>query len=158
MAADPSVYRSKVDLWLAVVLVGTLTVSLGAVYGMLRSGSTGDLIGAAFTIVVLAGVGAVVVPIRYTIGASELVVRAGVMRIRIPLDRIRRVHRSRSLISSPALSLDRLAVEYRGGPHSRPTVYISPERQEEFVRELADAAGLELRGEQWVRVAEDVGA
>jgi pimeloyl-ACP methyl ester carboxylesterase len=151
MAADASVYRSKVDLWLAVVLVGTLAVSLVAVYGMLRSGSPGEMIVAAFTILLLAGVGALVVPIRYTIGATELVVRAGVMRIRIPLDRIRRVYPSRSLVSSPALSLDRLAVEYRAGPYSRPTVYISPERQEQFLRELAEAAGLELRGVQWVR-------
>jgi len=77
-------------------------------------------------------------------------VQAGVWKRQIPADSIRRVYASRSLISSPALSMDRIAVEYRATQFSRPTIYISPVRTEEFLQELAGAAGLEFDGREWV--------
>lgn len=151
MREPESVYPSRVDAWLVVVLAITLVSCLYATALLLASGTAGDLLGAGLALAVLAVVLALIVPTRYTIRATELEVRGGVLRIRIPLERIRRVYPSRSWISSPALSLDRLAVEYGAGRFARPTVYISPVRRDAFLRELGTAAGLVPRGRSWVR-------
>lgn len=143
-------YRSVVDGWIAVTLVGTLGICLFAAYRMLNSGS---VVEAVVLLLVLAGVGSLLVPVRYTIAADELVIRSGVWKIRIALRTIRRVYPSGSLLASPALSMDRLAVEYGAGGHSRPTVYISPRGREQFLDVLAQAAGLERRGDELVRAS-----
>jgi hypothetical protein len=88
-------------------------------------------------------VGAVVVPVRYHITGRELVVRSGVWKIRVPLRSILRVAPSPSVLSNPALSRDRLAVQYQKSRFSRPEILISPVRQDGFLRELGAAAGLE---------------
>lgn len=144
-------YRSAVDTWVAILLTGTLGVCLFAAYGMLRDGS---VVAAASLVLVVAGLGLLLMPVRYVIARDQLVIRAGVWKVRIPLRTIRRVYRSSSLLASPALSLDRLAIEYRSGPHSRPAMYISPANRDGFLDDLAEAAGLQRLGDELVRVDE----
>jgi len=52
------------------------------------------------------------------------------MRWRIPAREITRITPTRSLTSSPALSLDRLRIEYDGG---RQAVLVSPVDQDAFI-------------------------
>lgn len=150
-SARRQVYRSAVDAWIAVLLVATLGICLFTAYGMLRAGS---VLGAVAVLLFVLGVGSLVMPVRYTIAPDELVIRSGLLKVRIPLRTIRRVYPSSSLLASPALSINRLAIEYRAGAHSRPTVYISPSGREHFLETLAEAAGLERLGEQLVRASE----
>jgi hypothetical protein len=147
---DP-VYPSEVDGWIAVVLVLTLAISLWSLGVMLGSPTQANLIGAGITAVVLTGTGLIMVPIRYVVASDHLVIRSGLWRRRIPLAGILRIYPSRSILSSPALSMDRLAVEYRPAPRSRATILISPVRREEFVRQVAAAADLVPQGDAWVR-------
>ena len=68
--------------------------------------------------------------------ADALVVRFGLVRSRIPYSSIRSVRATRIPIASPALSLDRLAIDAsRGLP-----VIIAPADRERFVAELAARA------------------
>jgi hypothetical protein len=146
-----STYPSRVDPWVAVLLVLTAAVSLVAVWALLSAVDRIGIVVGGLTLAVLLGTALVVYPVSYTIGERELVIRSGVWRIRVPLDSIIRVQPSRTLLASPALSLDRLAIEYHTDRFSRPTVYISPVRRDEFADRLADAAGLQRRGKAWVR-------
>ena len=75
------------------------------------------------------------------------------MRWRVPLADIQEVTPTRSAASAPALSLDRLRVEYLKGSESR-ALLVSPSDKWAFMRDLADATpGLELRGDRVVRIS-----
>ena len=136
-----SVYPSRVDWWFMIVVVVALAICADAAFRLATSGSTGDLLILGVLIAVLGIIGMLLIPTRYLIGDGLLVVQSGVWKVRIPLASIRRVSPTRSLLASPALSLDRLAVLYRTG-----TIYISPARQDAFLRELGEVAGLERSG------------
>ena len=107
----------------------------------------GALVIGVFTVIAIYG--GLVIPVRYGVGAEELVVRSGMMRQRIKLREIQDVTPSRSALSSPALSMDRLAV--RTGAGFNKTTLISPDDREVFLSTLASAAGLRRDGDRLVR-------
>jgi hypothetical protein len=72
-------------------------------------------------------------PVTYELGAEALVIRFGLVRTRIRHDRIREVRPSRSLLASPALSVDRLAIGLGG----RIPTTISPADRAAFLSDLA---------------------
>ena len=68
----------------------------------------------------------------YTVYVDELVVRCGPFRFRIKRDSIQRITPSRSILSGPALSLDRLAIHYGAGR----IMLVSPQDRAGFYRAL----------------------
>jgi hypothetical protein len=48
----------------------------------------------------------------YSIAGNELRIACGPMKMTVPIDSISRIRSSHSLVSSPALSLSRLAIQY----------------------------------------------
>lgn len=130
------VYRSKTTPWLVGVMVLAMAVLAGSLWTAWRdSGPTELAIAAPLHILglalVLSGF-----HVRYWIADSALHVRASLFRWRIPVDSIISVTPSRSFLSAPALSLDRLAILHRKG-----TVMISPRDEQAFLRELEQARG-----------------
>jgi hypothetical protein len=98
-----------------------------------------------------AGVLSLLCPLYYEITPSTLLVRSGWMRRQIPLASIQRVFPTHNPLSAPALSLDRLQVEYTQG-RLRRFVLISPRDTLSFLRDLAERAGeLEVQGDQLIR-------
>jgi hypothetical protein len=88
---------------------------------------------------------------RYILHDRELMIRAGPFRWRVPLEGIEKVYPTRNPLSSPACSLDRLRIRYRGSGFG---VMISPEDKGAFLRDLVSREpGLELDGERVSRVA-----
>lgn len=127
-------YVSAVDGFIACCLALPLMLSAGTVaWGWLHGPSAGGL---ATCLGVLP---ALVLPLwllldtRYQLTAERLLVRCGPFRWRIALSEIRAVTPTRSLMSGPALSLDRLRVDY-GRWRS---VLISPRERQAFLDELA---------------------
>ncbi|MBE0567752.1 MAG: PH domain-containing protein [Krumholzibacteria bacterium] len=147
---DVSWYRSKVDWWLGVILAAAPLVTFGALGASLVAGDSAGTTAAVVTCVVTVALyGLLVVPVRYGIARSELIVRFGVVRQRIPLASIVEVKPTRNPLSSPALSLDRLAV--RTGPGFSAGTMISPADREAFLAMLATRAGLKRDGDRLVR-------
>lgn len=148
--AGAAVYPSKIDRWLAVVLwvaILAMVVSAGSLWAAagppaLRFGvSALPLAMAAFMVWFLRGT-------RYELHPDRLVVRSGPFRWTVPLAAIREVRPTRNPLSSPALSLDRLEIAYRG---SRLGIMISPEPRGVFLQDLAARTPhLELRGDRLV--------
>lgn len=143
-------YRSKVDWWLAPLLcvppVAAISVCVAA---FLRGDTTELLIGLAVAGAVAALYLGVIFPIAYGIDNDHLTIRFGFFRQRIPLSEILQVSPTRNPLSSPALSLDRLYIQYGKGFFQ--AVMISPANREQFLIELADRADLSREGGRLVR-------
>lgn len=120
-------FQSKIDTWLAVVLV----VAAGTTFwGSLQSGQW-------FSTAVMTGVfGLFVFPMRYELQADALVVRSGLIRYRRPYADITAAKPNRSPFSAPALSIDRLLISSKG----RLGVNISPANREAFITALVQRA------------------
>lgn len=128
-------FRSKVDPWLALVLFASAVAALAGAALALRSGA-GWLVP-----VLIAAVGSalplwILQSTRYTVGHGHVLVRSGPFRWRIAASSITRIAPTRSSLSSPALSLDRLRIEYEGGKKS---LMVSPLEQAQFVQAVEAA-------------------
>lgn len=75
-------------------------------------------------------------PVRYFLGDSQLVVRSGVLRWRIPVENILRAVRQRSIAPSPALSAERIRLDYSKGRRVK-RIFLSPADRSGFLNDLA---------------------
>jgi len=142
-------YATKVDWWLALLVAAA--VASGPVIGFVTAPNPEEglrvaLYVAIFALSALAVIFLLAWPVHYQMQERELVVRSGLLRWKIPYERITRVRRTRKPLSSPAWSLDRLQIDWGGD-----TILISPKDQERFPDDLAARTGLERRGMEWVR-------
>jgi hypothetical protein len=144
-------YRSKIDWWLAPILcVPPVAAILVCVAFALAGMTSGLLVGVAAVLLVLGIYFGLVFPMRYGLDDTHLVVRFGVCRQRIPLAAIREVKPTHNPLSSPALSLDRLHVQFGQGVFKG--VMISPTDRNRFLDELAQKTGLQREGDRLFRV------
>jgi hypothetical protein len=138
---DTVTFRSKIDWWLAAVLVFSAVASLAAV--AIVAVVESPLLALAVSPFLLLSVALPVwllLATEYRIGRSELHVRSGPFAWRVPLRDIRSVTPTRNPLSSPALSLDRLRIDYgRMG-----SIMVSPADKEAFVTELRKRAAAEV--------------
>ena len=133
------VFKSKVDGWLAAVAIGPGLVVLPVIVLVLwRSGGLTFPTVVVLSLAALAGVGLPIWVFRtttYELTDDALVVRSGPFRQQVLLTDIESIRTTRSPLSAPALSLDRLRLTFRGGR----TVLVSPEDQRGFLAALARA-------------------
>jgi hypothetical protein len=133
----PRRFRSKVDWWLAALLIAPVLL-LGA---LLLAGVTDPWV---LTLVLAPQALVIWVLARtlYIVTDDALLVRSGPFRWTIPFLSIRSLSATRSPLSSPALSLDRIAVDHTGG-----RLLLSPRNKAGFVRAiLAVAPGVIVTG------------
>lgn len=125
-------FRSKVDAWLVAALAALVGFPLLMSIGAMRSA---NVPGGALLLMVLpiAFVIWIFTTTFYVVTATDLVVRSGPVNRRIPLTSITGVRATRNPLSSPALSLDRLEIEYNPGR----SILISPVDKEAFIQLLA---------------------
>lgn len=131
-----AVYASKVDSWLAAVLGVAIVSSLWASRHLLLAGSPAAWLVAPL----IAGVGAglplwVLLDTRYTVDATHLRIRSGPFRWAVPIAGIVRIVPTSSPLSGPALSLDRLRIEYGRGA----SVMVSPHDRTGFMQAIGAA-------------------
>lgn len=142
-------YPSKRDAWLSVLIWLSAALVMASAVGILVSDAS-PLQRAIFLVLGLATSGFmlwILYGTFYRLTDTELVVRSGPFRYRIPLAGIRSVAPTRSPLSGPACSLDRLQVDAAGPP-----VLISPADKKAFLHDLAGRSrGLRLEGVVLVR-------
>lgn len=146
-----SVYPSKRDGWIVLILWVTASVMMLAAHAVWREPAPLEIrlalsalfIGVAgFVLWLLYGTG-------YTLTDELLHIRSGPFRWRVKLDAINEVVPTRNPLSSPACSLDRLRIRYRG---ARFGIMISPRDKNRFLRDLASRdPGLNLADGRMVR-------
>ena len=126
--------RSKVDGWLSVALIGGAVFSVGIVLivlgaGVASAGPQALWSGLVLIPIVIIGAGLPMWLLRatyYEVAASHLKVVSGPFRWTIAIAEINSITRTRNPLSSPALSLDRLRIQYGRGR----AIMISPENEE----------------------------
>lgn len=152
----PIRYRSKIDTWLIVVIAIAFFISLLSIILDLLSPDAlqqGGWISIIIVVVVWAFIGSLIWPLYYEITPSELGVRSGFLHWNVLLSSIQEVQPSHNMLASPALSLDRLRIEYNQNGKTR-FMLISPKDKPGFLRTLAQNAGdFELRDDSIVRLA-----
>ncbi len=120
-------YKSKVDLWLLILLVTAFGGPL--VYMTVRDPHWfGPVIWLPLTIFVIYSV----TTIRYVIAGDMLLIRSLGSSSAIPMGAIRRIEETNSLLASPAASLDRLEIVY----NKYDSVLISPKDKYVFIDDL----------------------
>jgi hypothetical protein len=141
-------YPSKVDGWIAVALAAGPLMTVAALVGTVVAGS-GVWAASLGVLVFVAIYAGLVFPMRYGIDDTHVIVRHGLVRQRIPLDAITEVFPTRNPLSSPALSLDRIAIKFGKGFFK--SAMISPAAKSEFLSELAERADLRRDNDRLVR-------
>ena len=143
-------YRSKVDWWIALILCMPPVVSIAVCVALVHDGKTSELPWGLGRVVLVFGVYfGLIFPMRYGLDDTHLLVRFGICSQRIPLVDISEVHPTHNPLSSPALSLDRLHVQFGQGFFK--AVMISPADRNRFLDDLAQKAGLQREGDRLVR-------
>ena len=134
-------FVSKVDAWISGIAVaaGFTCLSIAAPMVLFSTSSAERAVLAGVVLVTLVLPIWLLLDTNYTVTGEELRIRSGPFRWRIALSEVREVSPSRSWLSSPALSLDRIRVLY-GTARS---VLVSPREKQRFVdclRERCPAA------------------
>jgi Bacterial PH domain len=119
-------YRSKVDLWLAAVLISGPLIPIGTA---ISTRQTFPLAIAVFMLVVYR---LVVFPTFYETDSDKLVIRNGVFKKNVLYSEIRSMRPTRCALSSPALSLDRIEIRYAQAG----VVLISPADRRAFLEDM----------------------
>ena len=96
---------------------------------LLSSSSTDDLPSIIIALIGFAIPLWLLLATTYEIDDETLRVRSGPFRWLIPLDEIERVEETRSALSAPALSLDRIRIVYGSGK----SIMVSPQNKEDFI-------------------------
>ena len=129
--ASHAFFVSKVDAWIAAIALGAGLVCLTIAAPIVRYSTSSQEIAALVSIALLT----LLLPIwllldtHYTITDDELRIRSGPFRWLVMLSDVREVSPSRSWLSSPALSLDRISIQH--GAARR--VLVSPREKQRFV-------------------------
>jgi hypothetical protein len=148
---EPLKFATRVDRWLAAVGFGYVALALGLpawhLGSVLSAGQPVEPMALLLPLGTLAIVWLVSVPCNYELQGKFLMTRTGYIKFKVPLLAITRVRRRRTFISAPAWSMDRLEIRY--GRTQR--LLVSPEREDEFLRELqARAPQLMWAGDELV--------
>jgi Bacterial PH domain len=131
-----TVYRSKADAWLVAVLVSAIAISIYVTFEVFSSGS--PLAGWIAALTTGVGVGLplwLLLSTRYTLEPRQLVVQCGPFKWKIPVADITNITPTSNPLSSPALSLDRLRIDYGRGS----SLMISPRNKERFLLDIEAA-------------------
>jgi hypothetical protein len=123
-------FRSAIDVWLLLVFACTTLLVLVALVPLLASGA---ILLAALILASAVGLPAwLLLSTWYEVDEELLLVRSGPFNWRIRRCDISAVRPTRSVLSSPALSLDRLEIEYGNGRR----ILVSPANRQSFVETL----------------------
>jgi hypothetical protein len=116
------VYRSKIDWWLILIVYGAFVYPI--VDGIRMKHYELSLIFAG----IVGLISFLFYTTRYKIEGENVVI----WRTKIHIHSIRKVYKTRNPLSSPALSLDRIAIVY----NKFDEVLISPVERDDFIQEL----------------------
>lgn len=126
-------FKSKIDIWIVVLLVISIAVPLVM---LILYGSNSKELGSGAVLMIFALV--IALPLwlftstKYVVNDDSLRIQSGPFRWNIPVKDITSVSETRNPISSPALSLDRLKLQYGEGK----SILVSPREKFEFLEAI----------------------
>ena len=132
--AEPKRFPSKVDLWIRILLILIVVLEFYVLARTFAEGTTMTTryIVVSATVLVVALVLSLLFRTHYTISGDNLRIVSGPFFRNISISSISSVEATRSPISSPALSLDRIRIRYG----NRRSVMVSPEDKSGFLKAI----------------------
>ncbi|MBT8078361.1 MAG: PH domain-containing protein [Gammaproteobacteria bacterium] len=111
------VFRSKIDWWVALLMLALLATQVFVALQLLRNEPRGaeEYIGLIVVVLAFALILVMFLRTRYRVDREELQIVCGLFRWTVPLAEISSVVETRNPLSSPALSLDRVRINYGSG-------------------------------------------
>lgn len=128
MGSEVVQFRSKIGA--IIVVPAALVLLLGGASAANAMASGRPVLAAVLTLPI-ALVAWIALTTRYTLTSDHLAIRSAFLNSRIPLRTIRRVRPTSTILSAPALSLDRLEITHDAG-----IAVISPADRERFLAEI----------------------
>ena len=128
------IFRSKIDRWILVLLLGAIVIDIGAVLqiAMRPVGPVATTATILLCIAAAALIASLLLRTYYTVDKGILRIVSGPFRWTVAIEQISSVTQTRSPLSSPALSLDRLLIRYGNGRR----ILVSPADQHGFLRAI----------------------
>ena len=124
-------YSSKKDIWIVCVLVISCIVIVADIIFNFGGGERKIVLGLTVLFVIMS-----CLFIRYDINGKKLIIKIGILRYSIDITTIENIETCGSWIASPALSLDRIRIDYVNKRKKRKSVIISPSHRKVFINEL----------------------
>ena len=122
------IYKSKIDWWLGLVLVYPIFRCIQSII----EGEWYGYLGLLLTLLLIVFISK---STRYIISEHHLIVKCMfIVNDKIEISKIRKIEKTNSILSSPALSLDRIAVFY----NKYDEVYLSPKDRDNFIKDLLE--------------------
>jgi hypothetical protein len=136
----PSKKSSGLGLFLWITLAGSLFANYYAIY--VDFNTFAFVLSTAIWVPTLVFIGVIWIRINYIVDYTTRSVKIGpITYVNIEIEEILSIQRTRSIISAPATSFDRIEIRYKNGE-----VVISPMREDEFVQTLvAIKSSIELK-------------
>lgn len=120
------VFKSKIDYWWGIPLVYPIFMSVTSIV-------EGEWLGWLLLVGIVLFIWLMSWSTRYIIDGNQLIVKCMfVVNDTIEINKIRKIEKTNSVLSSPALSLDRIAIRY----NKFDEVYLSPKERQLFIDEL----------------------
>ncbi len=120
------VFKSKIDWWLGLPLLYPIFLSITSII-------EGKWFGYLLLISIVLFVVFISKSTKYIVNENQLVVKCMfIVSAKIEISTIRKIEKSNSILSSPALSMDRIAVRY----NKYDEIYLSPKEKQLFIDEL----------------------
>ena len=129
------VFTSKIDFWIGFMLLGGSFIMIAIPFWQCKESENGSLAKSVFlAFIFLPFTALMLMPFfgtKYTLSDGQLLINNGFSTQRIELTDITYIIPTRNMISAPALSLDRLEVDYKNKK-----VLISPKDKRLFYQEI----------------------
>ncbi|MCF6129031.1 PH domain-containing protein [Flavobacterium sp. AS60] len=120
------IYKSKIDWWLGLVLLYPIFRSVVSIIEGEWIGYLGIILCTLFIVFISKST-------RYIIAENQLIVKCMfIVNDKIEISKIRKIEKTNSILSSPALSLDRIAIKF----NKFDEIYISPKERQNFLNDL----------------------
>lgn len=135
-SSNPIIFKSAVDGWYYLLTFGVPLLCLGLLFAVIDAESPMIVFPIlAVLLLTLALPAWLLLSTQYRVDHDTLNIRSGPFTWTIPLSDIHSVRPSRSLLSSPALSLNRLEIKYGNGN----SILISPQDTTGFLVAIKQA-------------------
>lgn len=129
-------FKSAVDSWFYAIIGLSILLGMISLWPIIPMGDSSSIVLSISTFLLTSGFLIwLVLSTEYRIVSHNLLIRSGPFRWTIPIEEIHSIEPSRSVLSSPALSLDRFRITYGSGKQ----VLVSPKRREQFLQALGHA-------------------
>ena len=117
-------YKSKVDWWLMVIIFGVLFFPI--IQGVIEK----EYIVSIFSLLIVVLILLLFRSIKYKIDGNNLII----WKNKIDINSIKKIYKTKNPLSSPALSIDRIAIVY----NKYDEVLISPKEKMDFINQLLE--------------------